>query len=663
MAQLLEQHLSWFGTPTGPVVSQAAILFERLEQTASSIPDADVQQAYENIRNQWNTLMQRADWLLGQLQAIPQKWSEYQTKFDEMVQWMAKVDQSIANMSVDASSLENFDRLRQEFQVICSDVDARREGMKWLVQRLDSMLSYKSEEEGNDAQHQLEQLIARYKNLVLLIESTQSKTEMLSKCYVCRQEIQKARATLQSVQQGPPERESGDLSSIDGDILKQEAVVKQLDGQRVAIVSLLQRGRDLQNHPGALEFLTDEVQQLETVWNQTYNMANDKLKKLKGSGRLWRDYQEQKTDISQLLLKAEEELKQSYSSFDPLKIASELRARHEAGIELRQATEEMLRKMRNILEELSGWVDAEQRRSLEDELRSIERRTESIRSLNLDKIHLLEDFSTRLKSLMGQVESIVAWLQSAQKLLQQLLSLNLSPHERVKRTEELQTSITEKLELIEIIQREVTELLSMQGSADPSTGTTLTSQVLLGVDVAGLRNTITQMSTAVQEQSQSVFQDMEHWREYTVQANEVKPWLDEAEKRTANIITRPSTVTEMESLLDAAHLFEDECKKQLVKLQQMSSHCQQMFHQSSTKDEVDALHSRWNGVHDTVLQQLQRLEQLQETWSAVIGKMDSIVEWLDAVEGQLDSLQQLSSSLNSLENQLGDLKVNLPFSL
>jgi hypothetical protein len=234
--------------------------------------------------------------------------------------------------------------------------------------------------------------------------------------------------------------------------------------------------------------------------------------------------------------------------------------------------------------------------------------------------------------------------------------LNLSPQERVKRTEELQSSITEKLELLLTIQQEVSELLTMQASANPSE-TPLTSQRLIGVDVAGLRNTISQMKVAVQEQSQSVFQDMEHWREYDVQANEVKPWLDDAEKRTAVIITRPSSVSEMESLLNAAHLFEDECKRQLTKLQQMSSHCQQMFNQSSTRDEVDALHSRWNGVHDTVLQQLDRLEHLQETWIKVIGKMDSIVEWLDAVEGQLDSLHQLSSNLGSLENQLGDLKV------
>jgi hypothetical protein len=45
---------------------------------------------------------------------------------------------------------------------------------------------------------------------------------------------------------------------LDDDIQKQEAVVKQLDGQRVAIVSLLKRGKDLQqHHNGTPEFLAE----------------------------------------------------------------------------------------------------------------------------------------------------------------------------------------------------------------------------------------------------------------------------------------------------------------------------------------------------------------------------------------------------------------------
>ena len=283
-AHLLEQHLSWFGDPAGSVVQQARILMERLEQAASSLPDADIQQSYQQLFHQWSALMERAEWLLNQLEAIPQRWTEYQKKFNEMTDWMSLVDASVASISTDVATLENYQQLRQVFQTVCHDVDGRREGMKWLVQRLDSMLTYKTEEEGNTAQHELEQLIARYKNLVLVIESTQSKTDLLTKCYTCRQDIRQMCASLQSIQPDSSSEPTGlaDFASLDGDTVAQEALVKQLDGQRVSVVSLLQRGRDLQHNSGAPDFLAGEVQQLETVWNQTFDAANDKLKKLKG---------------------------------------------------------------------------------------------------------------------------------------------------------------------------------------------------------------------------------------------------------------------------------------------------------------------------------------------------------------------------------------------
>ena len=81
-----------------PIVNRARVLVERLEHTAACIPDLEIQQAFENIRNQWNTLMQR-DWLLCQLQAIPQKWCEYETNFEDMVKWMNTVDKCRQHVS------------------------------------------------------------------------------------------------------------------------------------------------------------------------------------------------------------------------------------------------------------------------------------------------------------------------------------------------------------------------------------------------------------------------------------------------------------------------------------------------------------------------------------------------------------------------------------
>ena len=108
-----------------------------------------------------------------------------------MSQWMDSVDAAVAKMAVDAETLDNFNVLKSQFQDVSSDVEGRRDSMKWLVQRLDGLLSYKSDDEGNEAQQQLEAAVARYKNLVGVIDATGAKTELLAKCYSCRQDMQK----------------------------------------------------------------------------------------------------------------------------------------------------------------------------------------------------------------------------------------------------------------------------------------------------------------------------------------------------------------------------------------------------------------------------------------------------------------------------------------
>jgi nesprin-1 len=148
-AQLLEEHLSWFGMSARPIVNRARVLVERLEHTAACIPDLEIQQAFENIRNQWNTLMQRADWLLCQLQAIPQKWCEYETNFEDMVKWMNTVDKSVASMSVDAKSLENFNRLREEFKVQTS-ITEKLELLLTIQQEVSELLTMQSSANPSD---------------------------------------------------------------------------------------------------------------------------------------------------------------------------------------------------------------------------------------------------------------------------------------------------------------------------------------------------------------------------------------------------------------------------------------------------------------------------------------------------------------------------------
>lgn len=61
--------------------------------------------------------------------------------------------------------------------------------MKWMVQVLDSLLPYVSEEQQQIEQNNLEQLIGRYKHLIPNINVTINKTELYTKCFIYKKEV------------------------------------------------------------------------------------------------------------------------------------------------------------------------------------------------------------------------------------------------------------------------------------------------------------------------------------------------------------------------------------------------------------------------------------------------------------------------------------------
>lgn len=58
-----------------------------------------------------------------------------------------------------------------------------------MVQVLDSLLPYVSEEQQQVEQNNLEQLIGRYKHLIPNIDVTINKTELYTKCFVYKKEV------------------------------------------------------------------------------------------------------------------------------------------------------------------------------------------------------------------------------------------------------------------------------------------------------------------------------------------------------------------------------------------------------------------------------------------------------------------------------------------
>ena len=84
-------------------------------------------------------------------------------------------------------------------------------------------------------------------------------------------------------------------------IFPQERLLDSLDGQRSVVLSLLQRGKELQRDPNCPEFVKSESRGLEAAWGQGNGRCADRLKALKEHLSVWREYKENKSNMVRLV--------------------------------------------------------------------------------------------------------------------------------------------------------------------------------------------------------------------------------------------------------------------------------------------------------------------------------------------------------------------------
>lgn len=525
--------------------------------------------------------------------------------------------------------------------------------MKWLVQTLDMLSSHSPEQEAVAEQKKLESLIMRYKNLIPTIEVTMVKTEVYSKCYTYRKEVREVCNLLKKLKEQSsiiPRPESLDV--ISQQIKQQEVAISQLEQQRSNIMSMLQRGKDLSKDSNAPPFVKDEVKYLETGWNEAYNETVERLNKLKGTQKLWSNYNEQKNEILMLLAQAEEELKRiSPGQYNSSNIAADLQAKQEMSIHLRKATEDMLRKLRDLCVSLVDLAAPDKQPLLRKEVTEIEKRLQVTMETVQERVVYLQQFNTKWTRFEAQLGELKQWtMQNVPALLSSIQTEDISPEDRVRKTTSLQNQLGEKIALLDILRDESNDLLS--DDAENSEAQKLKTEV------TSLRQRVTALNQSVQTQSSTVTQDLSNWQKYQAGLQEVRPWVEQAEVKVAMGIPKPVHLQEAVRLQHEAKLFEKDCEEQLNKLQCVSLVSQQMTCKTNAPDEVDALHSRWTSVHDTAVQWAEKLDKLVANWKEFDASATKMENWIADNQKVLaaKSINLNTPQIERLEKELSKLK-------
>ncbi|XP_074030429.1 muscle-specific protein 300 kDa isoform X10 [Leptinotarsa decemlineata] len=662
---ILKRNKEFFST-RGPLTETQRSLDNLMKiselYTKNHPQDLSVQEAAERAQQQWKNVSTKVEMLVRQLTKIPERWQSYHEKFNELSKWMDAVDGALKNILNDVNSMEEFEREKAVFQNICKEADSKRDDMKWLVQTLDSLTSHCPETEALQEQKNLEALIIRYKNLIPSLEITMVKTDTISKCYTYRREVREICQLLKQVrEQSKTVSQPTSLEIVNQSIRQQETAISQLDVQRPNVMSLLQKGKELSRDANAPSFIKEEVKSLETGWTETYDETIETLHKLIETQYLWTNYSEQKQEIVDLLRKAEEDLKSLKPNVSSSTIPSELMAKQEMAIHLREATEDMLRNLRDLCVKLSKQAP-DQKPKLDQEVQQIEQRLNTTLTNVTERVVMLEQYNTKWNSLHNTLGHLQKWTaHEAPQLLSAVDEIVESPKERVVKVEQLQSEVIQKMNQLDELNREAQQLLTDESS----------DALKLKAEMVAIQDQVTALNKSVESQTAILSRDLKNWEAYQASLQEITPWIEEAEVKIQLGLPKPATLEEAVQIQNQTKQFGKEVDQRLQKLQGVANLTQKLFTKTNAPDEVDSMQVRCSVVHETTNQWSQKADKLVTNWLEFDVNLQHLEQWVTKTNEILttrpinintpnvDSLEKELAKLKALNNEISEQQAKL----
>ncbi|KAL3268199.1 hypothetical protein HHI36_007324 [Cryptolaemus montrouzieri] len=610
--------------------------------TAHNPADTSVQQAVEHAEKQWKSLNTKIENLNKELQQIPEKWDEYHKKFEEITKWMDHVNESLSSLLTTCQSFEEFDQQKEQFQKICEEADLKRQDMKWLVQTLDFLVSQYPISQAETEQKKLDELLIRYKNLIPSLEITMVKTETLSKCYSYRREVREVCDILRKVREVRTEiPQPNDLNHL---ISVQQNALTHLDSQRPSIMSILQKGKDLERDINAPEFIQEEVQNLERNWSETYNTTVKRLNELRETQQTLTSYEKQKNEINLLLSRAEQQLKEIHpSEYNLASLPAELKQKQEQAIHLREKIEEMLRRLREFSIDLP-----EQAPVLEKEIREIEIRYHNALDNTQKNIVNLEQYTIKMNSFQDKLSKLQEWtLSKAPLLLESVQQEDISPQEKMVKTEALQKEIIHNITLLKSLDNEVQEI-----QIHPEKAPKLQAELLT------LREKVEAVNKDAENRKAIICQDLKNWEVCQANLRNAQPWLEKAEQTIRQGLKKPSTLEEAILMKTENDEFAKECQVHSNKLQGILSLSHQLSSKTPAHDEIDSSLTKHTIIFETVHQWDKKLDKLVANWEKFDSDVQELETWLRIGENNFSKKSLILSipEIDKLETQLSELK-------
>jgi len=437
------------------------------------------------------------------------------------------------------------------------------------------------------------------------------------------------------------------VENVDELIERQEKSLTQLETKRNIVKELIGKGKQLLENPDKPKFLDSHVHRIEAGWDETKDKATARLQLLQKTKSAWEGYAEGLTTVADEFEKAEEEIKKIKKRFHLKSAFEDLEKRQKIFMDTKNTIEGIYKSIQDNYDVMTMTLPDEKKDFVKKEVKGV---TEKLVVVNKfeEKVKKIENFVNSLNEFDGSLKNINSWMKDAENQLVDIKSNSdkMTPEDRVSLTMELQEDIAAKVEIIKKNIKDEEDLLP-QGDKVPQDAQDFKDEL------KRIQDFVLDLQAKVMKECDNFSEDVKYWAEYKTGIKEFRPWLEAAEKKSTEGLSKPQTLDEANAMFAATKDFDNNCLKHLKILDNAAGAANKMTTHKEADTEVSELRDRYTKVKATSDEWLKKVDTLVKEWQLLDNTVTELNSWVAKDRGA-EGEQQFS--LEKMESTLGELK-------
>merc|ERR1711863_104247 len=208
-----------------------------------------------------------------------------------------------------------------------------------------------------------------------------------------------------------------------------------------------------------------------------------------------------------------------------------------------------------------------------------------------EKVAKIEAFVTKLNEFDGSLKSMDKWMKDADTQLSDIKNASdkMTPEDRVSYTMELQEDVAAKVEIIKANIAGEVELLP-QGEKVPQDAQDYKDEL------KRIETFVLDLQKKVMKECDNFSEDVKYWAEYKTGIKSFRPWLEAAEAKSTEGLSKPQTLDEANAMFASVNDFDQACIKHLKILTEAAGAANKMTTHKEAGVEVAELNVRYEKV-------------------------------------------------------------------